>query len=841
MKKILVVALMLSIPFLSVAQVLSLPLTVTPSPNDRFGLVFVNGVDPGSNQPYGDGVNRYQRAKESGAKWTRWVMYWNRIQETSPDRFAYSSQDEVANSDIQNGFEVDAVLLGTPSWAGSDVSVMSLPSPSGSPARNHVPLPGSLRMQGYATDVPIGLDQPLRRSDGSINPENRWGYFVYNTVSRYKPGGVLAREKNWPEGRGVRAWELWNEPDWAAASGGFWGGGVEYYFQLLKVGYLAAKAADPSASVLIGGLYYWGDQGFLPRLLDRILQDSQAKSNNYYFDAVPLHLYISSYHLYNVPLRLRDEMTRRGMGTKPIWVNETNLPVYNDTDPSTNSNCSFYPFYQGTMEEQAAFIIQAFALGLAAGVERIFAFQSYDDNVGEHECYGLMRNNYTARPAYQAFQTAAYYFVNPQSATKTSSGNIDKVTLFSQGRGKLTVVWNNASTPAQAILNATTETATLVSKTGATVSLTARNNRFTLDLPAATHRDPLSREFDLGGDPFILVEPVYTLPSSRVDTLPLKSSTLSFPVRWSRLDSKPEAVVYDVQYKEGATGTWTDWLTGTSLTTAAFDRVQGGRTYYFRSRAMAADGSVEPYPEGEGDTFTTIALVLDGTVIDNRGNPIPQAHVFLDSLSPLDIKSPTTYVETDKDGGFSLELPKDGTYTLTAERVGFGHIPIKTLEITAPLSYVLRLPPTDDVVRNGNFEEGLSSWAVGGTVRAQTFRHTGQLGATISGTAYLSQTLEVPSGTNLPTLSFFYRSPNAGPQDRLEVGLWGTTRTITATLPLTGDGWQHGWLDISSVQGRAILRLSYNGMATVWLDEISLGPAPNRVYVAFVRKGQSAW
>ncbi len=45
----------------------------------------------------------------------------------------------------------------------------------------------------------------------SINPDNRWAYFVNAAVNRYRPGGMLAQQQGWNDERGVRYWEIWNE------------------------------------------------------------------------------------------------------------------------------------------------------------------------------------------------------------------------------------------------------------------------------------------------------------------------------------------------------------------------------------------------------------------------------------------------------------------------------------------------------------------------------------------------------------------------------------------------------------------------------------------------------
>ncbi|MDP2728199.1 MAG: hypothetical protein Q8P59_11735, partial [Dehalococcoidia bacterium] len=379
------VLLLVTWSLLSPAQPAASRLALAPSPNPRFGIDFVDGVSPDSNQPYPNPQPRYDQAKASGAAFTRWPMYWHLI-ETTRDSFDYSSQDQVADLDIRNGLEVDAILMGTPSWGGVTTSELKPPVPFGvgphfpdqpaaGPSRSGA---GAAFMAGSAGAVPLGLLDPPFLPSGSINPENRWANYVYKTVKRYMPGGELAQQKGWPQGKGIRYWEMWNEPDFAWASGQvFWDGTAVDYFHLLKVGYLAAKAADPQSTVAMGGLQYWSDQSFFTKVLDQIMGDPNARATNYFFDVVPFHLYINPYNILNVGQWANSEMSKRGFG-KSVWVNETNLPVYDD--PNTRDGV-FCPGWQGTQDEQASFVIQASALAMAASVDKVFLFQLYDDNV----------------------------------------------------------------------------------------------------------------------------------------------------------------------------------------------------------------------------------------------------------------------------------------------------------------------------------------------------------------------------------------------------------------------------------------------------------------------------
>ena len=66
-----------------------------------------------------------------------------------------------------------------------------------------------------------------------------------------------------------------------------------------------------------------------------------------------------------------------------------------------------------TLDEQAAYIIQAFAMGIAGGATRIGVFKMIDtpsDLVANPEPFGLVRADGSRRPAFDAYRTAATYW-----------------------------------------------------------------------------------------------------------------------------------------------------------------------------------------------------------------------------------------------------------------------------------------------------------------------------------------------------------------------------------------------------------------------------------------------
>lgn len=88
------------------------------------------------------------------------------------------------------------------------------------------------------------------------------------------------------------------------------------------------------------------------------------------------------------------------------------------------------------------------------------------------------------------------------------------------------------------------------------------------------------------------------------------STVLQFTVTWSAVDavngSGLAARPYDVQYKDGLNGTWTDWYTATNLTSAIFSNASNGHTYCFRMRSVDTAGNQQIYLTSLGGDHCTV-------------------------------------------------------------------------------------------------------------------------------------------------------------------------------------------------------------------------------------------
>jgi len=130
-----------------------------------------------------------------------------------------------------------------------------------------------------------------------------------------------------------------------------------------------------------------------------------------------------------------------------------------------------------------------------------------------------------------------------------------------------------------------------------------------------------------------------TPPSSAVSVLPTYQTTVAFTVSWTGSDAGAGLASYDVQVRDGAGGTWTDWLTYTTQTSATFNGADD-HTYYFQCRARDTLGNLEPYQGGNGDTQTTIdvsppngSITINGGAFDTTSTNVQLTLWYTDTTS----------------------------------------------------------------------------------------------------------------------------------------------------------------------------------------------------------------
>ncbi len=367
----LLLALILTLVVLSAAQASRAGQDITPagqsaisnSPGPLYGVDFINAAELHADE------QQFANGLATGASWDRWPVYWFYI-ETSEGVFDWSRQDTAVQADLDHGLQLNAILLGTPAFYTTNfLQQPFLPY-------RHIPRRGTLALQSVETARPQGLyesvfvDGDSPGTDKVINPKNKWAVFVEAAVNRYKPGGVLAKSNGWAEGVGVTLWEMWNEPDVPF----FWDASIQDYARLLKVGYLAAKHADPQAEVMFAGLAMWQWPDYYDQVLDVFEDDPMASDHDYFHDVMAMHNYSRSERSSEYVLTVSNAMNQHGL-EKPIWLNESGVPAWDDYPGPVWEPLS--PL-RASQQEQADFAIQSAFYAISAGADAIFHFQLYD-------------------------------------------------------------------------------------------------------------------------------------------------------------------------------------------------------------------------------------------------------------------------------------------------------------------------------------------------------------------------------------------------------------------------------------------------------------------------------
>src|SRR5262249_22496263 len=139
---------------------------------------------------------------------------------------------------------------------------------------------------------------------------------------------------------------------------------------------------------------------------------------------------------------------------------EMNLVPWNDPESKVPRGG-----FRGTLDEQAAYVIQAVALARAANVERAAFYKMVDGTVIRGEPFGLTRNDGTTRPAYSAFQTALRYLDVPGAVSLETRGGAD-VVVVDGGKHRVTVAWNTKPTPMDLTISPMGTSATQMTKVG---------------------------------------------------------------------------------------------------------------------------------------------------------------------------------------------------------------------------------------------------------------------------------------------------------------------------------------------------------------------------------------
>jgi polysaccharide biosynthesis protein PslG len=204
----------------------------------------------------------------------------------------------------------------------------------------------------------------------------------------------------------VHAYEVWNEENnqqsWTPAPN------AANYTAMLRAAYPAIKSADPSATVVTGGLSPAVDDGtnIAPTTF---LQGIYANGGHGSFDAVGMHPYCNPdmpgapdswsawYQMYGTPTNIRGIMVANGDGAKKIWGTEFGAPSSGTTGLS-----------QAFQSQTVTRAYQLWSSYSWAGP--LFFYQGRDsgsDATDVYDNYGFASSSFDLKASFFAYQQAA--------------------------------------------------------------------------------------------------------------------------------------------------------------------------------------------------------------------------------------------------------------------------------------------------------------------------------------------------------------------------------------------------------------------------------------------------
>jgi polysaccharide biosynthesis protein PslG len=236
-----------------------------------------------------------QRLKRGGVDSIRVPVSWGSVQPERGGAWNWSDADTLIGAAAAARLNVLPFLSTAPSWA--------------------VP-----------TDPRFGSSKflPVR------NPKQRsgWKRFVTEAIRRYGPRGSFWRENPQLPRRPLRLWQVWNEPNFKYFVAR---PNPAEYGKLVKLTYAAAKAADPGAKLILGGLFARPIEAtynlhppqayFASTFLQQMYRSTPGIKSK--FQGVALHPYTGSWK--NLPGRIeevRSVLKRNHDAGKALYITE---------------------------------------------------------------------------------------------------------------------------------------------------------------------------------------------------------------------------------------------------------------------------------------------------------------------------------------------------------------------------------------------------------------------------------------------------------------------------------------------------------------------------------------
>jgi polysaccharide biosynthesis protein PslG len=227
--------------------------------------------------------SEFARMARGGVGTYRMVLHWRRVQHGGPHAYDWSSADAEIENAAANGIQPLVVFYGSARFAAHDPRTPPL---------------------------------------GSAAARRGWKRFVAAAVSRYGPEGEFWQANPALPELSVRAWQVWSEQN----AEFFWHGpgpSPRRYARLVRLTDAAVAQIDPTAQVLLGGMFGAPSGADSIRMSSFLRRLYRAGSVRERFDGIAVHPYAKT--IPGVARQIeaaRAVMIRNGDATKPLWITE---------------------------------------------------------------------------------------------------------------------------------------------------------------------------------------------------------------------------------------------------------------------------------------------------------------------------------------------------------------------------------------------------------------------------------------------------------------------------------------------------------------------------------------
>jgi hypothetical protein len=359
--------------------------------------------------------------KDSGAEWTRIVIRWLDIEPTLSQPPEYDQNmlnwyDERLIQISQTGIKIIAIINSAPDWA-NDGDGQKCPAVTS----NHL-----LEYQQFLTYI----------------------------VSRYSKSPY-----------NIHHWEIFNEADnttvYRPDDNGCFGLYGSLYSQVLSMSYSTIKTIDPTATVLMSGIAYeaWTEPPYNGIFYRYFPDDVMGSGGASYFDALNFH-YFPSYHL---------EWERWNPPAQPTCSRPPGDPGYTAYDGSgidvsakknffTNRMSACFnvdkpvwltemaeagvPGDEGSLRNQAYYVMKGYSRGLAAGIKNITWFTLVSPPYDPWN-QGLLNLDFSPKPAFFTYKTLVSQLTNYKYDRTLSISGGEAYVFRHSCNGETIVAWGN--------------------------------------------------------------------------------------------------------------------------------------------------------------------------------------------------------------------------------------------------------------------------------------------------------------------------------------------------------------------------------------------------------------